>query len=281
MLENESLKRENRTQKQEIRTLNQKIETLENSIDEKIAWAVERACAPLHERIKILETENDRKDAEILRLKMQIDKDSSNSSKPPGTDGFKKIPNNREKSGKKQGGQPGHKGAKLRIPKNLDELVAADTAEHRIISDVPEGAPYVSDWIVDMKVVTVFTEHRRKPGKPPKIEYGAQLKVIAVYLCTIGLMAFQRLSDFFFEISRKLIIVSKATLEKFIRSAADSIDLSPLEHDLLNGKVIHTDETPIKTSERPNADGALETAEKSTFNTYKRSHSRRKNRLRA
>ena len=51
---------------------------------------------------------------EIKRLKTQNQKDSSNSNKPSGTNGFKKvITNRREKSTKKQGGQKGHKGKSL------------------------------------------------------------------------------------------------------------------------------------------------------------------------
>ena len=213
------------------------------------------------------------KDKEILRLKTQLEKDSTNSSKPSGGNGFKKVPNNREKSEKKQGGQYGHKGFRLNIPENLDELVECGKAEHKIISDVSDGEPYVSDWIIDLKVVTVFTEHRRKPGNPPKIEYGTQIKVIAVYLCVVGLIAVKRLAQFFREITCGLIPVSKAAIAEFTHSAADKVDLSDNVQDLLNGKVINVDETPINTSERPNAEGALETAEKTTFNAYIRTYS--------
>jgi len=48
--------------------------------------------------------------AENQKLKGIINKNSANSSKPPSTDGFKKIPNSREKSGRKIGGQVGHPG---------------------------------------------------------------------------------------------------------------------------------------------------------------------------
>ncbi len=136
-----------------------------------------------------------------------------------------------------------------------------------------DGEAYVSDWTIDLKAVTVFTEHRRKPGTPPKIEYGPQLKAIAVYLCVIGLIGFKRLSEFFREISHHLITVSKATLAEFSRNAAETIDLKPYIQDLLNGKVINVDETPIKTSERVGLNGALETAEKTTFHAYIRTYS--------
>lgn len=44
-----------------------------------------------------------------MRLKSKNNKDSSNSSKPSGTNGHKKVITNRgEKSNKKQGGQKNH-----------------------------------------------------------------------------------------------------------------------------------------------------------------------------
>ncbi len=60
---------------------------------------------------------------EIDRLKAQINKNSGNSSKPPSQDGFERIPNSREKSNRKSGGQPGHPDARLELPPNLDELI--------------------------------------------------------------------------------------------------------------------------------------------------------------
>lgn len=57
-------------------------------------------------QIKKLTYENQKMKTEIKRLKNQNQKDSSNSNKPSGTNGFKKvITNRREKSNKKQGGQ--------------------------------------------------------------------------------------------------------------------------------------------------------------------------------
>lgn len=268
--ENKELRAENRWLRAENTRLTQRLETLEMTIDDRIhavvQEAVAKAAAPLLEAI----TE---KDKEILRLKSQIAKDSSNSSKPSGSNGFKQIPNNREKSNRKRGGQPGHKGSRLDIPENLAELEEQGMAEHIILSDVADGEVYTSDWTVDLKTITVYTEYRRSPGKPPEIQYGPQLKAQAVYLSTVGLVAYKRLSQFFCEITHSLLKVSKATLAGFNHNAAGAVSLSDYISDLLNGTVVHVDETPIKTSERPGQDGILETAEKTTYQAYIRTYS--------
>ncbi len=61
----------------------------------------------------------------IKDLKRQLNMDSHNSSKPPSSDGYKKANKNRslrEKTGRKTGGQKGHKGVNMKLPHEPDEV---------------------------------------------------------------------------------------------------------------------------------------------------------------
>lgn len=71
--------------------------------------------------------------ARVAELEGKIAKNSGNSSKPPSTDGLKKPPRrNRKPSGKKSGGQPGHKGHTLEFSSSPDVVVEFG----------PEACPY-------------------------------------------------------------------------------------------------------------------------------------------
>jgi transposase len=226
MLENESLKCENRKLRADNRALRTRVKYLEDSIDTKIAVAVEHNMLPLREHISELETQVVQKDEEILRLKAIINKDSSNSSKPPSTDGFKQIPNNREKSERKRGGQPGHTGHSLSVPENLDKLVAEGKATKKLVDYTNGAEKYVSKWIVDIDIKTVYTEIRYPvetklpPQLQPEVVYGNGIKALTVLLEQEGVIAIKRLSDFFGMVTGDLLTPSKGTIEGFIMTFA-------------------------------------------------------------
>src|SRR5258707_4148439 len=81
---------------------------------------VEELIASLKRQIAALQ-------AEVADLRRQLGQDSSNSSKPPSSDGLKKKPriagSLRGRSGKASGGQKGHQGGTLRQVADADHVV--------------------------------------------------------------------------------------------------------------------------------------------------------------
>jgi len=271
---NRQLRNENRRLRKKVESLEERLETMAAELDARIETAVNKAVMPLHKEIARKDEQIQKANDEIARLKANKDKDSGNSSKPPSSNGFKKISNSREPSGRKTGGQPGHKGHTLSIPKDLDELVKAGKAKH-VVKDETEGAKrYVSDWEIDLIIVPVYTEHRRAVGAPSTVRYGTGIQSLAVYLQNVGLLSLERLAEFFRVVTQGLVTPSEAALVRFSQRAASHINLEPLVADLLNGSVMHTDDTPVRTTERIGlGQDAPEKAKRTTLNAYIRTYS--------
>src|SRR5258708_1234131 len=82
---------------------------------EEIA-ALKAENAALNEQVKALE-------AQLHELQARLAKDSHNSSKPPSGDGLgRKTKSLRRRSGKKAGGQLGHRGETLRLVATPDTV---------------------------------------------------------------------------------------------------------------------------------------------------------------
>lgn len=76
------------------------------------------------ERVNVLEGLIDALQERINTLERQQAKDSHKSSLPPSSDRFVRAPKSlRKKSGKKPGGQPGHRGHHLRQVQTPDEVL--------------------------------------------------------------------------------------------------------------------------------------------------------------
>ncbi len=144
--------------------------------------------------------------AENAELRRRLDLDSSNSSKPPSSDGLKKKPrilkSLRTRSGKPSGGQKGHRGDTLRQVAEPDAIVehAAEVCEHcrgPLLADSKVGAERRQVFDLPEKPLIV-TEHRAAihdcpacrrrtradfpEGVVSPAQYGERVKAAAVYL---------------------------------------------------------------------------------------------------
>ena len=110
---------------------------------------------------QMIKSENQALKAEILELKEKLNTNSSNSSKPPSQDPFRKY-KPKERSGRQQGAQPGHKGhARKLIPIEQVQVV------HEL---KPDSCPNCGTSIFDIN--PIFTEVRQVvelPEMPPQV----------------------------------------------------------------------------------------------------------------
>ena len=142
--------------------------------------------------------------ARVHELEARLAKDSHNSSKPPSSDGLKrKTKSLRAKSGKKPGGQVGHRGETLRLVAVPDAVVeqrptrCAECQTPLAQADVvPRERRQVYDLPPVMRLVVEEQQalHLRCPkcahisigafpaAAPSRAQYGPRLRALSVYL---------------------------------------------------------------------------------------------------
>ena len=154
----------------------------------------------------------------IAELQRRLSKNSSNSSKPPSSDGLKKPPRTkslRGKSGKKSGGQVGHKGGTLKQVANPDRIEPheADCCRHCRAGLTPAMVTGVAKrQVFDLPEPRLeVTEHRAStyccaecggrttadfpPGVTSPTRYGPRVEAVAVYLNVQQLIPEDRLAQ--------------------------------------------------------------------------------------
>ena len=218
-----------------------------------------------------IKKENIELKAEIKRLNEIINKDSSNSSKPPSTDnGFKDKAESKVKKKKTRGSQVGSKGTNLKKVANPDivkvlvvpncrncnhnlEKVNSKLVSTKQLFDIPKIKIEVTEFQQHTKVCPCCNLIN-KPEYPKAlksyVQYGDNIKGLITYLNTYQMLPYERISELIEDfISHKM---SNGTIYNILNTFYEKLE--PFENSvkelLLKSKVINLDETGTRVKNK-------------------------------
>lgn len=221
-------------------------------------WAL---CGQMQEKIIQLESR-------VKTLEAQLNQNSNNSSKPPSSDGFHKPkPKSlRGKSGKKRGGQPGHRRHILEKHPHPDKVVyhvlnccshckanlkktKTNDYEIRQVFDVPPLKIEITEHRAEQKTchrcqrksVAAFSEAITQPT-----QYGNTLKGFVTYLNQYQYLPYDRLQEliedvFNHKISQGMLVKINQQCHSNLKAVEEEI-----KQQLQTSAYLHHDETGIQ-----------------------------------
>lgn len=217
----------------------------------------------LNGEITDLKKENRALKDDNARLKSIINNDSSNSFLPPSTDQKGGKPANMY-SGRKTGGQKGHKGTTL-TKADVEEKIRSGRCRYEIREiGNPPGNKYVTKYVVDLDVIPKITEIRIYPDNDGRIRvpaeyrsdvtYGADVKALAVALYSEVVMSNDRIAAFLNAASGNILELSAGSVYGFCRklSGAAQESIRHPEGHLLDQKVVMIIATPVTVNGKQN-----------------------------
>ncbi len=219
------------------------------------------------ERMKTLEGLIDFLQERVKTLEGQQAKDSHNSHLPPSSDRFvRPVKSLRQKSGKKAGGQMGHRGHHLQQVETPDEVLIhpvlccqqchhdlgtqpADIPERRQVIDLAAKRLWVTEHRVEEKQCPVCF-HLTRASFPAAVaapaQYGTGIQALATYLVEGQSVPYARASHLLQDLlGVQLSAGSIATFVTTCHKPLAEVE-SSLKAALVKAKVIHQDETGVR-----------------------------------
>src|ERR1035437_1693785 len=202
-------------------------------------------------------------EARIAELERRLGLNSSNSGKPPSSDGLKKpvrVSSLREPSGKKTGGQKGHPGETLRRVETPDAMVdhfpetcatcgepltAAMATDHvaRQVFDIPEPKPLIvtEHRAHSCRCAACGTQTRAAfpEGVAAPVQYGTQIAAFVLYLLHYQLLPEKRLAQLMADlfgvhlVTATIARISQDCAQRFqgfANAVRDGVAAAPVKH---------------------------------------------------
>jgi transposase len=225
--------------------------------EEAVVALFEQTIVQLAERVQALED--------------QLAKNSHNSSKPPSSDGLKKpAPRSlRQPSGKKSGGQPGHKGHTLKMVEHPQHTqvhrvtqcrqcqaslaeVVANEYEKRQVFDLPPVTVEVTEHQAEIKQCPMCGEVNQAEfpvGVTEPVQYGSRIKAQAVYFNQNHYIPLERRQESLIDLfghspSEATIIAACQETEGQVWP----VNTAAKEHLIETDEPIHCDETGLRVA---------------------------------
>lgn len=202
----------------------------------------------------------------ISELEARLNKNSGNSSKPPSSDGYKKIQNSREKTGRPTGGQWGHEGKTLEKVENPDEVIEYKTPETcecgqslvgvestkktRQMFDIPKPQIRVTEHVTYETVCPGCGKVHKTDfpaGVTQPVQYGENMQALMNYLTQYQLIPLERAAEAIEDITGQA--VSEGTLV----NAADALyeklgdPVEEIKQKVTASDVVGFDETGMRS----------------------------------
>lgn len=225
---------------------------------------LERQNGRLVLELKILRAEWDELKGENLKLTVQQNKDSTNSSLPSSLCPFgrKKVHNNRKPSGKKPGAQPGHKGHERKAPENAEfTTVLLPAPECTSDPDYYKTGNEIHKKLVDISLTVHVTDYcaeefrRHSDGTRvhapfPKgicneMNYGAGVKATAFFLNNYCNVPILKTAEFLSSLTDGEIHLSTRLISNLVKQFSAKTESERLEifRQLQEAQVIYADAT--------------------------------------
>jgi len=204
--------------------------------------------------------------ARVQALEDRVSKNSRNSGKPPSSDGLSKPApkSQRKRRGRKSGGQPGHEGHTLKAvvhPEYIQvhrvkqcnhcqaslEQVEVSGVEKRQVFDLPPLKVEVTEHQSEIKRCPQCGEESKASfpeGMTQPVQYGPEIKALAVYLNQYQLIPLERVSETFADVfghplADGTILEAGQTVAEQVAPVNEAIKQHLTEQDA----VVHFDET--------------------------------------
>ncbi|HEY4385198.1 MAG TPA: transposase, partial [Ktedonobacteraceae bacterium] len=203
----------------------------------------------------------------VNTLEQRQAKDSHNSSLPPSSDRFVRIPKSlRKQSGKRPGGQPGHEGRALLQIETPDAILVhrvehcthcqydlsaapARLVEKRQVIDLPTKRLWITEHQAEEKQCPAC-QNLTRASFPAEVrapvQYGTGIQALATYLVTGQVVPYARTSQLLSDLFG--VQLSAASITRFVGYCHEQLAAweTRLKAAVLGARVLHQDETGMR-----------------------------------